>query len=253
MRNRADHLTIISFSGIDGAGKSTQIAALKSHLVEHGLQSETYTFWDDIVALPGLRERLSHQAFGGDQGVGSPENPIDRRDKNVTAGYLTIARMFLYFLDAIRLRLMLSRIRASIPGNGKFIIFDRYLYDELANLPLHRKLIRSYVQSLFTIVPKPDIAFVIDADPQVARLRKPEYPVEFLRKNRRAYLELNQLLGVMTVLPPQTAEATTRKMLEAIFPLDLGSSIRQFDDKDSDPERNSSTDSTVPYSHHAVR
>ncbi len=79
---------IVSFSGIDGAGKSTQIGALQTRLSELGLRSTVLTFWDDIVVLGGFRELISHKAFGGDEGVGSPEKPITRRDKNVTSTHV---------------------------------------------------------------------------------------------------------------------------------------------------------------------
>jgi len=38
-------------SGIDGAGKSTQIGALQTRLRELGVRSMVLTFWDDIVVL----------------------------------------------------------------------------------------------------------------------------------------------------------------------------------------------------------
>lgn len=42
-------MTIVSFSGIDGAGKSTQIFELQAWLRESGLGVKLLTFWDDIV------------------------------------------------------------------------------------------------------------------------------------------------------------------------------------------------------------
>jgi pantothenate kinase-related protein Tda10 len=71
---------VISFSGIDGAGKSTQIQSLQAHLMNLGFQSTLYTFWDNVVVFPGLRERVSLKAFKGDKGIGSPDKPITRRD-----------------------------------------------------------------------------------------------------------------------------------------------------------------------------
>ncbi len=46
----------VSFSGIDGAGKSTQIDALRSQLIEAGLRVRLITFWDDVARLKGIRE-----------------------------------------------------------------------------------------------------------------------------------------------------------------------------------------------------
>ena len=203
---------IVSFSGIDGAGKSTQLGALQTRLSELGLRSTVLTFWDDIVVLGGFRELISHKAFGGDEGVGSPEKPISRRDKNVTSMHVIGARLFLYFLDAVYLRLFCLQLRKT---EADVVIFDRYIYDELANLPLDHWFARWYVRLILTIVPQPDMAYLVDADPAAARARKPEYPLEFLRQNRERYLALSSLAGNMTVIEPLSVEAAEARMMDA--------------------------------------
>ena len=204
---RADSVKVISFSGIDGAGKSTQIEALRAHLRDLGLRSVLYTFWDNVVVLPGLRERVSSKAFNGDQGVGSPDQPITRRDKNVTSWYMTAVRFILYLLDAYSLRVAIS---GTSYGDTDFIIFDRYIYDELANLPLDRRPVRFFARLLIRFTPKPDIAFVVDAVPEAAHTRKPEYPLDFVRKNRDAYIKLSRLIGNVTVLAPLSPRGNNR-------------------------------------------
>lgn len=203
---------MVSLSGIDGAGKSTQIQTLQSHLRVLGFSSTLYTFWDEVVLFSRLREFLSHAAFKGDKGVGSPERPISRRDKNVTSWFATGVRLFFYLLDALSLRLTFGRSHAG----ADFIIFDRYIYDELANLPLHSRPIRLYVRMILSISPKPDIAYLLDAEPEAARMRKPEYPLNFLRQNRDAYIKLSHLVGGMKVVGPLSIVETTSEILESI-------------------------------------
>ena len=86
------------------------------------------------------------------------------------------------------------------------IIIDRYIYDEWANLPLRSGITRAYVRMLHAILPRPDIAYLLDANPEVAHARKPEYPVEFMHQCRAAYYRLAKLLGTMTVIPPLELE-----------------------------------------------
>jgi len=210
---RSDNVKVISFSGIDGAGKSTQIEALRAHLRELGFRSALYTFWDNVVVFPRLREHMSLAAFQGDKGIGSPDKPINRRDKNVTSWYLTAVRLFLYLLDAYSLRVAISGVA---DAGADFIIFDRYIYDELANLPITRSPVRLYVSLLLRLVPKPDVAYVVDADPEAAHRRKPEYPLEFVRTNRDSYITLSRLVRGMTVLAPLSVEETTAKIRESI-------------------------------------
>jgi thymidylate kinase len=221
---RLDNVRVISFSGIDGAGKSTQIKALQCHLQQLGLRSNLYTFWDNVVVFPGLRERLSFKAFKGDKGIGRPDKPIRRRDKNVTSWYVTAFRLFLYLLDAYSLR-----VAVSASSGADFIIFDRYIYDELANLPLKRWLVLLYVRMVLNLIPKPDIAYIVDADPEAAHIRKPEYPLEFVRKNRDSYITLSRLVRGMTVLPPLPVEETTAKVKETISQRCLQRDIEPID------------------------
>jgi hypothetical protein len=56
-------------------------------------------------------------------------------------------------------------------------------------------------------VSAPDLALVIDADPVAAQARKPEYPLDFVRRNRDTYLELSKLAKNITVLGPASIEA----------------------------------------------
>ncbi len=207
-------MKIISFSGIDGAGKTTQIAALESWLREAGMKTARLTFWDDVVVGTRLREFMSYAAFKGDQGVGSPERPLQRRDKNVTAWPLTALRMCLYLADAVNARLKIAGLK---PSEVDVLIFDRYIYDELANLPLNSPFMRAFIRVILKLVCRPDVALVIDADPAAARARKPEYPLEFIRKNREAYLELAPLARHITVIEPLPIEAAARKIRETFL------------------------------------
>jgi len=198
----------VSFSGIDGAGKSTQIEALQDQLQRKGLRVVVRTFWDDVVAGPRLRGMISLKAFRGDKGIGSPEKPIHRRDKNVRSWYVTAARFGLYALDAVSLRIVVSRI----PSNVDVVIFDRYILDEVANLPIDSWAVRLYIRALSRLVPKVDVAYVLDADPDAAYARKPEYPLEFLRSNRDAYIALSRILNGITVIEHGSAEEAKEKV-----------------------------------------
>ncbi|MGA9585682.1 MAG: thymidylate kinase [Terracidiphilus sp.] len=200
---------IVSFSGVDGAGKSTQIERLCECLKERGLRVRHFRFWDDIARLKRFREGAGHTIFNGDKGIGSPEAPINRRDKNVGGWLMTCFRYFLYLADAISLRIVFQK---ALRSNVDVVIFDRYTYDELANLNLAQPLTRIYAHIIMHFIPRPEISFVLDADPVAARARKPEYPIEFVRMNRRAYVEMNRLFGGFTIIAPMGVEAAHREV-----------------------------------------
>lgn len=202
-RSRAAGPVLISFSGIDGAGKSTQIANLEANLADAGMRFTRLALWDDVAVLKRFREDTMTRVFKGETGIGSPERPVRRNDKNVRRWYLTIGRCLLFFLDGIQLRKIVSNLRRM---DVDVIIFDRYSFDELASLRLQNRLTRIFARFLLRVVPCPDVGFVLDADPEVAHRRKPEYPVDFLHRYRDAYLFLAGSLPAMKVIEPGSPE-----------------------------------------------
>ena len=179
---------VITFSGIDGAGKTTQIEKLSTYLAQAGIPVHNLTLWDDVALFQEARSKFSRAVLQSEPGAGAVGRPVERRDKNAQAAPLLLGRSILYVLDMISLRHTLRNVRSEIGG---VIIFDRYLYDQLAALPMNRWLLR------FT--PKPDLAYILDADPKEACARKPEYPLEFMREYRKSYLALSRMAGLHLV------------------------------------------------------
>jgi thymidylate kinase len=205
--------TLVSFSGIDGAGKSTQIESLQARLNEAGFRVLLVTFWDDVARLTRIREVSGHTLFQGDKGVGTPDRPVNRQDKNVQSWYMTPVRFCLYFVDAVSLRRVAAK---TMRADADVVIFDRYVYDELANLSVRNPITRLYVRLLLALAPQPDISYLLDADPAQARARKPEYPLDFLLSSRASYLALSELAG-MTTIAPQPIQDVAQQILQQVM------------------------------------
>jgi thymidylate kinase len=206
----------VSFSGVDGAGKSTQIHTLRDWLEGQGLRVRTIAFWDQVATLKGIREGAGHKIFKGEKGVGRPDAPVNRRDKNVQSWPMLCVRLVLYAFDAVSTR---AHVRRALASDADFIIFDRYIYDQFANLKLRNRLVRAYVRFLMKLVPRPGVSYVLDADPRQARARKPEYPLDFIYINRRAYLDLADLIGGLTIIAPGPVEQMQAEVLRHAFRL----------------------------------
>ncbi|MBW4026314.1 dTMP kinase [Acidipila rosea] len=205
---------LVSFSGIDGAGKSTQIENLRSQLQQSGFRVELITFWDDVARLKRIREGAGHKLFKGDKGVGTPDAPIERRDKNVRSPLMTLVRLAIYVVDAMSLRKIGGK---ALRSEADVVIFDRYIYDELANLNLKNPAARFYLRRVMSLVPRPQVGFVLDADPAQARARKPEYPLDFLYANRNSYIRLSELLPGITVIPPLPLEDAKAEVVKCVM------------------------------------
>jgi thymidylate kinase len=205
---------VISFSGLDGSGKSTQINNVRDQLTNMGYRVKVLAFWDNVVVATKYREGFVHKVYKSEQGIGAPDKPVNRRDKNVRKWYLNAARHGLYLADAIHLRQVIAQ---QTTADAHIVIMDRYIYDELANLPLTNAASRAFARWLGrAFVPQPDLALLLDADPDAARARKPEYPVDFMRECRTWYHRLANLLGTLTIVPPLPLEEAKRTVMEHV-------------------------------------
>jgi thymidylate kinase len=195
---------LITFSGIDGAGKSTQIELLSLHLQKQGLRVLQLSFWDDIAALSEMRAGAGYRVMGS-----SDADPVNepslapRNNKHVRKWYLTAARLAFYVLDVGRLYRVLASPRIK---NCDVLILDRYVYDQIANIYSQSYAGRSYAKLLLSLTPAPDLAFIVDASPAAAFARKPEYPLEFVYRNRQTFLSLRELVPQLIVISEGKAE-----------------------------------------------
>jgi thymidylate kinase len=187
---------LIIVEGIDGSGKSTQIEKLRAYLHEEGIPVTQMAFWDKVVLFRSARTGFSKNVLQSDGAVGTPERPAQRNDKNTQAWPLLVGRSVLHLFDVLNLRRVVQKAKASHSG---VIIFDRYIFDQLAALPMRNPLVRGYARLLLALAPKPDLAYLLDAVPEVARERKPEYPLEFMHKYRDSYLELREIAGLQLI------------------------------------------------------
>ena len=202
---------IVTFSGIDGAGKTTQIEMLTSNLKGLGFRVARVCFWDDVAVFPDFRAGVSLRAF---QASRTKEPNTLRSDKNVRTWYLTLLRSPLYLLDTLALRRVIARVRAQ---HADYIICDRYCYDQIVQIRSHRWAARVFKRLLIALAPAPRFAFILDASPDEAFQRKPEYPLSFMYEYREAYLALRKIVSQLSVIGAGTPEQVHLQILEQVL------------------------------------
>jgi thymidylate kinase len=202
---------LITFSGIDGAGKTTQIENLCAELAARGYRGARLAFWDDAAVLPTFRARVSLRAFRR-RDAGKESNRL-RNDKNVRRWYLTIVRAGFYLLDALSLRYV---VRSARLRDSDFIVFDRYIYDQIVQIRSNHAFSRAFKRLLLHCVPRPDCAVILDADPDEAFRRKPEYPLAFMREYRDNFFQLRNLDPALIVIRPSTPDEVHKEIVQQV-------------------------------------
>jgi thymidylate kinase len=205
----ADRPFVISFSGIDGAGKTTQIERATSHLEAQGLRVLRLSFWEHVAVWSNLRAGIGYRARDREEARRADLVFSPRNNKHIRKWYLTAARSGFYLLDIARLQQLFARQNMK---EYDVVIFDRYIYDQIANVYSQSLAARAYGRLLLSLAPVPDLAFVIDASPAEAFARKPEYPLEFVYRNRRSFLQLREIHPPLIVIPPASVEEVAQEI-----------------------------------------
>jgi thymidylate kinase len=199
---------IVTFSGIDGAGKTTQIESAAAHLTQLGFRVARVAFWDDVAVFSHFRAGVSLRVLQKKKTL--KESAVLRNDKNVRVWYLTMVRGIFYLLDSFRLRSLINRLGRE---DLDFIIFDRYIYDQIVQVRARHWFARCYIRLLATIAPVPDFGFILDASPEEAFRRKPEYPLSFMHDYRQAFLSLTAFVPQLIVISPGAMAEVHQRIL----------------------------------------
>lgn len=146
---------LITFCGLDGCGKSTQIARLETALKELGLTVSLTKQPTDFVRQSAIfrayMDQPDHDAF-------------DYR-----------ALSLLCASDRVQHSNRIIRPRLEC---GEIVISDRYFYSCLANLRARGYTGDSWIYEIAQSVPKPDAAFFLDVPVETAVARVRQRPAE---------------------------------------------------------------------------
>ena len=153
---------LISFSGLDGSGKTQLIVLLRRFLRRQGI---SYLYIHSVS--DSLANRIASRVPFFKKAIA----PRVVTQKKLISPLSYAIRMFFLFIDALYLRLRL----AYYGSNYSVIIFDRYVYDRLINLAyLRRKKGLIYSDFWVKIFPRPNLPLFLHVTPEDSLMRKRE-------------------------------------------------------------------------------
>jgi dTMP kinase len=149
---------IIVFSGVDGAGKSTQIDLLKKQIAEQGFSVSS--MWSRGGYTPGFELlKKSLRIVLGKKSI--PSGRDEKRDKAMSNSLISHLWLMIAMLDLLVLYAITIRIKSLL---GKVVICDRYLGDTFIDFSLNfpkNNFEKMWLWKLLVVIsPKPDVGFV---------------------------------------------------------------------------------------------
>lgn len=214
----------LTFSGLDGAGKTTIIGETRSNLEHEGVKVTVLTMYDHVGTYAMLRQtrdwvrRRFHTArrrvTAGPLGVGTTAS-IDSQagGPRLLRHFVSHvrARQVVYLIDLV----LFLAVRAYVEGiRGRLLVLDRYFYDSLVDIAGDDTW--TYIRVFLKVVPRPAAAFFIDVNPAIAFARKREHSLEYLSLRQAAYERLFTSVGETVRLRNADLEETIRSVTRVI-------------------------------------
>ena len=181
-KRSARTIQILTVSGLDGSGKSTQIELLKKSLESQG--KKVFYFHAIEFSLANKITDFKRKYCLICKLTGKCKIPSNKETLSVTkanALQIELRKLFLK-IDLFRFKKLLTKLASE---NFDYVLSDRYFYDSLINIEY---LAKKEIDYSYSIV-KPDVSICLQADPELimSRDRVPDQGLQYLIDKKNIY------------------------------------------------------------------
>lgn len=201
--------TVIAILGVDGAGKSTVINAIKP-VLDLATHNATFVHHLRPELLPPLARLISKRKVSS--------GPVLDPHGSIPSGTIGSLLRLIYLTFDYILGYWL-RTRLQIAKQPAIVLFDRYAYDMALDPRRFRIGLPGWVAGLFArCVPRPDLIICLYADPEIIAARKQELSLEETRRQVEALqIFAKTQTNAVLISTEGSVEEVRERVLRALF------------------------------------